>query len=236
MPAPRGDVVKKILVLEDEAYIRSFVMDNLRRAGYDLLEAANGQQALELLAGHEDVDAAVLDITVPDMDGFELCRQIRLQSKTMGLLLLVDRYQEMDKVTGLMTGGDDYVTKPFSSAELCARMDAVLRRIRGQSVSVAELLSSGPFILNVRNHTLEKLGQRIRLTLAEYAMVKLFLQNPGRALSREEILRGVWGRNYEGDAKIVDTNIRRLRIKLEDDPNEPAYITTVWGYGYQWEK
>lgn len=236
MPAPRGDVVKKILVLEDEAYIRSFVMDNLRRAGYDLLEAANGQQALELLAGHEDVDAAVLDITVPDMDGFELCRQIRLQSKTMGLLLLVDRYQEMDKVTGLMTGGDDYVTKPFSSAELCARMDAVLRRIRGQSVSVTELLSSGPFILNVRNHTLEKLGQRIRLTLAEYAMVKLFLQNPGRALSREEILRGVWGRNYEGDAKIVDTNIRRLRIKLEDDPNEPAYITTVWGYGYQWEK
>lgn len=228
--------MKKILILEDEDYIRSFVMDNLRRAGYDLLEAANGQQALELLAAHEDVDAAVLDITVPDMDGFELCRQIRLQSKTMGLLLLVDRYQEMDKVTGLMTGGDDYVTKPFSSAELCARMDAVLRRIRGQSVSVTELLSSGPFILNVRNHTLEKLGQRIRLTLAEYAMVKLFLQNPGRALSREEILHGVWGKNYEGDAQIVDTNVRRLRIKLEDDPNQPTYLTTVWGYGYQWEK
>lgn len=236
MSAPRGDTVKKILILEDEDYIRSFVMDNLRRAGYDLLEATNGQQALDLLAEHEDVDAAVLDITVPDMDGFELCRQIRLQSKTMGLLLLVDRYQEMDKVTGLMTGGDDYVTKPFSSAELCARMDAVLRRIRGQSVSVTELLSSGPFILNVRNHTLEKLGQRIRLTLAEYAMVKLFLQNPGRALSQEDILYGVWGKSYDGDIKIVDTSIRRLRIKLEDDPNRPTFITTVWGYGYQWEK
>lgn len=236
MSAPRGDTVKKILILEDEDYIRSFVMDNLRRAGYDLLEATNGQQALDLLAEHEDVDAAVLDITVPDMDGFELCRQIRLQSKTMGLLLLVDRYQEMDKVTGLMTGGDDYVTKPFSSAELCARMDAVLRRIRGQSVSVTELLSSGPFILNVRNHTLEKLGQRIRLTLAEYAMVKLFLQNPGRALSQEDILYGVWGKSYDGDIKIVDTSIRRLRIKLEDDPNQPTFITTVWGYGYQWEK
>lgn len=236
MSAPRGDTVKKILIMEDEDYIRSFVMDNLRRAGYDLLEATNGQQALDLLAEHEDVDAAVLDITVPDMDGFELCRQIRLQSKTMGLLLLVDRYQEMDKVTGLMTGGDDYVTKPFSSAELCARMDAVLRRIRGQSVSVTELLSSGPFILNVRNHTLEKLGQRIRLTLAEYAMVKLFLQNPGRALSREDILYGVWGKSYDGDIKIVDTSIRRLRIKLEDDPNRPTFITTVWGYGYQWEK
>ena len=228
--------MKKILILEDEDFIRAFVMDNLRRAGYELLEAANGQQALDLLSEHPDVDAAVLDITVPDMDGFELCRQLRLQSKSMGLLLLVDRNQEMDKVTGLMTGGDDYLTKPFSSAELCARMDAVLRRIRGQGVSVTELLSSGPFILNIRSHTLEKFGQRIRLTLAEYAMVKLFLQNPGRALSREEILRGVWGKSYEGDAKIVDTNIRRLRIKLEDDPNQPDYITTVWGYGYQWEK
>ena len=209
-------MVKKILVLEHEEYIRSFVVDALARAEYQIVLAEDGQTALQLLESQPDVDAAVLDISVPDMDGFELCRQLRGLSKSMGLLLLVDRSQEMDKVTGLMTGGDDYLTKPFSQAELCIRLDAVLRRIRGQSVSATELLSSGPFILNVHKRTLEKYGQRIRLTLAEYSMIKLFLQNPGRALSREEILHGVWGKSYEGDAKIVDMNVRRLRIKLED--------------------
>ena len=226
--------MKKVLILEDEENIRSFVVINLQRAGYVTVEAGTGQEALELLNENPDIDVAVLDIMLPDMDGFEVCRRIRATNKRMGIIMLTARAQEMDKVTGLMTGADDYVTKPFSPAELTARLDALVRRVRGDSVAVSELLTQGPFILNIRNRTLEKYGQRIRLTQVEYAIVKLFMQNPGRALSREEILASVWGREYEGELKIVDVNIRRLRIKLEDNPNIPSFITTVWGFGYKW--
>ena len=226
--------MKKILILEDEENIRSFVVINLQRAGYITVEAATGQEALDKLREHPDVDVAVLDIMLPDIDGFEVCRRIRATSKRIGIIMLTARTQEMDKVTGLMNGADDYVTKPFSPAELTARLDALVRRIRGDSVAASELLTQGPFVMNTRNRTLEKNGNRIRLTQVEYAIVKLFMQNPGRALSREEILSVVWGREYEGDLKIVDVNIRRLRIKLEDNPNLPVYVTTVWGYGYKW--
>ena len=226
--------MKKVLILEDEENIRSFVVINLQRAGYETLEAATGNEALEVLKDNPDVDVAVLDIMLPDIDGFEVCRRIRATNKRMGIIMLTARTQEMDKITGLMTGADDYVTKPFSPAELTARLDALVRRVRGDTVSVSELLSHGPFILNTRNRSLEKYGERIRLTQVEYAIVKLFMQHPGRALSREEILAAVWGREYEGELKIVDVNIRRLRIKLEDNPNNPSYITTVWGFGYKW--
>ena len=226
--------MKKILILEDEENIQSFVVINLQRAGYITVEAATGQEALDRLKEHPDVDVAVLDIMLPDIDGFEVCRRIRATSKRIGIIMLTARTQEMDKVTGLMNGADDYVTKPFSPAELTARLDALVRRIRGDSVAVSELLTQGPFVMNTRNRTLEKNGNRIRLTQVEYAIVKLFMQNPGRALSREEILAVVWGREYEGDLKIVDVNIRRLRIKLEDNPNLPVFVTTVWGYGYKW--
>jgi DNA-binding response OmpR family regulator len=227
-------MAKKVLVLEDESSIRSFIVINLQRAGYETLEAGTGNDALELLKENPDVDVAVLDIMLPDIDGFEVCRRIRANNKRMGIIMLTARTQEMDKITGLMTGADDYVTKPFSPAELTARLDALVRRVRGDSVSVSELLSHGPFILNTRNRSLEKYGERIRLTQVEYAIVKLFMQHPGRALSREEILAAVWGREYEGELKIVDVNIRRLRIKLEDNPNNPSFITTVWGFGYKW--
>jgi DNA-binding response OmpR family regulator len=148
--------------------------------------------------------------------------------------MLTARTQEMDKITGLMTGADDYVTKPFSPAELTARIDALYRRIGGGNAEEIIVLSQGPFVMNTRNHTLEKAGCRIRLTQVEYSILKLFMQNPGRALSREEILSAVWGRDYEGELKIVDVNIRRLRIKIEDDTANPTYITTVWGFGYKW--
>ena len=226
--------MKKVLILEDEENIRSFVVINLQRAGYETLEACNGYEALDLLKDNPDVDVAVLDIMLPDIDGFEVCRRIRANNKRMGIIMLTARTQEMDKITGLMTGADDYVTKPFSPAELTARLDALVRRVRGDTVSVSELLSHGPFILNTRNRSLEKYGERIRLTQVEYAIMKLFMQHPGRALSREEILAAVWGREYEGELKIVDVNIRRLRIKLEDNPNNPSFITTVWGFGYKW--
>ena len=226
--------MKKVLIMEDEENIRSFVVINLKRAGYEVLEAATGMQALERLQQHPDVGVAILDIMLPDIDGFEVCRRIRANNKQMGIIMLTARTQEMDKVTGLMTGADDYVTKPFSPAELTARIDALFRRLGGENGASSELLTQGPFAMNTRNHTLEKDGNRIRLTQVEYSIMKVFMQNPGRALSREDILSAVWGRDFEGDLKIVDVNIRRLRIKIEDDATSPTYITTVWGFGYKW--
>ena len=226
--------MKKVLILEDEVNIRSFVVINLRRAGYDVVEAGTGQEALDRIAENPDVGVAILDIMVPEIDGFEVCRRIRATDKQMGIIMLTARTQEMDKVTGLMTGADDYVTKPFSPAELTARIDALYRRIGGDSTANSELLTQGPFVMNTRNHTLEKAGNRVRLTQVEYSIMKLFMQNPGRALSREDILTTVWGRDYDGELKIVDVNIRRLRLKIEDDAQEPRYIATVWGTGYKW--
>ena len=226
--------MKKVLIMEDEVNIRSFVVINLKRAGYDVIEAGTGQEALDKLKDNPDIGVAILDIMLPDIDGFEVCRRIRATSKQIGIIMLTARTQEMDKVTGLMTGADDYVTKPFSPAELTARIDALFRRIGGDASIDDQVLAQGPFVMNTRNHTLEKSGNRVRLTQVEYAILKLFMQNPGRALSREEILSSVWGRDYEGELKIVDVNIRRLRIKIEDDTANPAYITTVWGYGYKW--
>ena len=226
--------MKKVLILEDELNIRSFVVINLKRAGYEVVEAGTGQEALDQLQKYPEIGVAILDIMLPDMDGFEVCRRIRATNKQMGVIMLTARTQEMDKITGLMTGADDYVTKPFSPAELTARIDALFRRLGGDISAPKEILAQGPFIMNTRNHTLEKNGNRVRLTQVEYAIVKLFMQNPGRPLSREDILATVWGRDYEGELKIVDVNIRRLRVKIEDDSTNPTYITTVWGLGYKW--
>ena len=226
--------MKKVLIMEDELNIRSFVVINLKRAGYDAIEAGNGQEALDAIAQTPDIGVAILDIMVPgDMDGFEVCRRIRASNKQMGIIMLTARTQEMDKVTGLMTGADDYVTKPFSPAELTARVDALMRRSGGGTVEAGEI-SQPPFLLNTRNRTLEKNGQRVKLTQVEYAIVKMFMENPGKALSREEILDAVWGHDYFGELKIVDVNIRRLRLKIEDNATNPIYITTIWGYGYKW--
>jgi len=226
--------MKKVLILEDEVNIRSFVVINLKRAGYNAIEAGTGQEALERLKENPDIGVAILDIMLPDIDGFEVCRRIRANNKQIGIIMLTARTQEMDKVTGLMTGADDYVTKPFSPAELTARIDALYRRLGAENSAEVEVLAQGPFVMNTRNHTLEKNGSRIRLTQVEYSILKLFMLNPGRSLSREEILSSVWGRDYEGELKIVDVNIRRLRIKIEDDTANPSYITTVWGFGYKW--
>jgi len=226
--------MKKVLILEDEINIRSFVVINLKRAGYDAIEAGTGQEALDKLRENPDIGVAILDIMLPDIDGFEVCRRIRANNKQIGIIMLTARTQEMDKVTGLMTGADDYVTKPFSPAELTARIDALYRRMGTDISGDDQILTRGPFVMNTRSHTLEKSGSRIRLTQVEHAILKLFMVNAGRALSREEILSNVWGRDYEGELKIVDVNIRRLRIKIEDDPTNPTYITTVWGFGYKW--
>jgi len=228
-------LLRKILVLEDEASIRSFVVINLKRAGYEVVEAETGAEAFELLRKHTDIKVAILDIMLPDTDGFEVCRKIRAADPQIGIIMLSAKTQEMDKVTGLMTGADDYVTKPFSPAELTARVDALLRR---SEVTFGQpdngIIVSGPFKLNTRNRTLEKQGTRIKITQVEYTIIKMFMDNPGKALSREDILNTVWGRDYFGEVKIADVNIRRLRIKIEDDPTNPQFITTLWGFGYKW--
>ncbi|MBR0312976.1 MAG: response regulator transcription factor [Oscillospiraceae bacterium] len=231
--------MKKVLVLEDESSIRSFIVINLGRAGYEVVEAETGEEALEKLSANPDTRVVLLDIMLPGIDGIEVCRRIRLTDPHIGIIMLSARSQEMDKVTGLMTGADDYMTKPFSPAELTARVDALLRRMGDAPAASAagtkstELVQP-PFRLNLTNRTLEKNGERVKLTQVEYAIVKLFMENKGKALSREEILDTVWGHGYFGEPKIVDVNVRRLRIKLEDDAQEPKFILTVWGFGYKW--
>ena len=227
--------MKKILVLEDEANIRSFVVINLRRSGYEPIEAENGTMALEKLKQNPDIVLALLDVMLPDIDGFEVCRRIRATGSKMGIIMLTAKSQEIDKVTGLMTGADDYVTKPFSPAELTARVDALVRRlgVEDEDRNSTEL-RSGPFVLSTRNRTLEKDGVRLKLTQIEYQLMKLFMENPDKAMSREDILASVWGKDFAGELKTVDVNIRRLRMKIESDPTEPEFLTTVWGYGYKW--
>ena len=217
--------MKKVLVLEDESSIRSFIVINLRRAGYEVIEAGTGEEALEMLQQHSDIRVALLDVMLPGIDGFEVCRRIRATNSRIGIIMLTARSQEMDKVTGLMTGADDYVTKPFSPAELTARVDALMRRSGGSMEEHSGEISQPPFLLNTRNRTLEKNGKPVKLTQVEYSIMRMFM----------EILDLVWGRDYFGELKIVDVNIRRLRLKIEDNATNPTFISTVWGYGYKWD-
>ena len=228
--------MKKVLVLEDEDSIRSFVVINLRRAGFEPVEAATGQAALEALRADPEIRVALLDVMLPDIDGFEVCRRIRAEGNRVGIIMLSARGQEMDKITGLVSGADDYVTKPFSTAELTARIDALYRRTGEEPVQrPTEELRQGPFLLNTRTRVLERSGERVKLTQIEYNLMLLFMQNPGQPLAREELLERVWGKDFDGDDKVVDVNIRRLRIKLEEDSTAPQYLHTVWGFGYRWD-
>ena len=231
--------MKRILVCEDEASIREFVVINLKRSGYEVVEAGSGEEALKKFDEDRDgIDMALLDIMLPGMDGFAVCRELRQRSESMGIIMLTARTQEMEKVGGLMMGADDYVTKPFSPSELVARVDALQRRVAAvrarNEVNYLEELHSGDFILNLRSRTLKKRGQPVELTQVEFQIMEYFFTNPDKALSRTDILTRVWGEEYFGEEKIVDVNIRRLRMKIEDTPSEPRYILTVWGLGYKW--
>ncbi|MCI8622298.1 MAG: response regulator transcription factor [Provencibacterium sp.] len=229
--------MKKILVVEDEDVIREFVVINLKRAGYDVTDVPNGEEALRIFEEQNGAfDVALLDIMMPGIDGFQVCKEIRRRSSSIGIILLSAKSQEMDKVSGLMMGADDYVTKPFSPTELVARVDAIHRRVTMVAGRAEEnsVLSSGPFVLNLKSRSLHKNGQEIDLTQVEFQIMEFFMSNPGSALERGEILNKVWGEGYFGDVKIVDVNIRRLRMKIEDKPSEPQYLVTVWGFGYKW--
>ena len=230
-------MTKRILVCEDEDAIREFVVINLRRAGYDVVDVPNGEEALRVYGENKgEFGLALLDIMMPGIDGFTVCKRLREQDKSIGIIMLSAKSQEMDKVNGLMLGADDYVTKPFSPMELVARVDAVFRRVN-MAATIPEPeneLRSGPFLLNVRSRSLTKDGRRIDLTQVEFQLMEHFLRNPNVALDRSSLLATVWGDSYFGDDKIVDVNMRRLRMKIEDEPSKPKFLTTVWDFGYKW--
>ena len=232
--------MKRILVCEDEDVIRDFVVINLKRAGYDVVDVNCGEKALEVFNEENgNFDIALLDIMMPGIDGFQVCKALRKKSSTLGIIMLSAKSQEMDKVSALMIGADDYMTKPFSPSELTARIDAIYRRVSmsyNQEEERAATIESGPFVLNLKSRTVSKNGVPIDLTQVEYQILEYFMNNKNTALDRSSILNHIWGESYYGDDKIVDVNIRRIRLKIEDEPSNPQYIMTIWGYGYKWHE
>lgn len=228
--------MKRILIAEDEKSIREFIVINLKRSGFEVVEADNGETALQLYDEYNGAfDIALLDIMMPGVDGLEVCKQLRQKSNTIGIIILTAKTQEMDKVTGLLVGADDYVTKPFSPSELMARVDAIYRRVTinrefaEKNKDKGSVITLGEFSLDIRSRSLTKRGVQIELTQVEFQIMEFFFNHPNTALERSEILNHVWGNMYYGDDKVVDVNIRRLRMKLEDDPSSPHHLTTIWG-------
>jgi DNA-binding response OmpR family regulator len=227
----------KILVVEDEDSIRELIILNLEMARYEVVGAANAEDALKLfLQCPETYSCAILDIMLPGMNGITLCENIRAASKAVGIVMLSAKSLEADKIEALSIGADDYMTKPFSISELKARIEALCRRVKRTRTNNEEegKLQSGNFTLDSKSRVLLKNNKLIELTQVEFQIMELFFKNSGIAMVREKILEGVWGNNYFGDVKIVDVNIRRLRMKIEDDAGNPQHILTVWGYGYRW--
>lgn len=221
----------RVLVCEDERPIRELLAINLKRYGYEVFEAVSGEEALQVFDETPDIELALLDLMLPKMDGFAVCEALRERDASMGIVMLTARAQESEKVKALKLGADDYVTKPFSPSELAARLEALERRI---SRSKSSVLRSGEFVLDLRTHTLKKSEKPIELTQVEFQLMQCFLENQGRPLSRVDILHRVWGEEYFGEEKIVDVNIRRLRMKIESSASDPRHIVTVWGTGYCW--
>ena len=227
----------RILVVEDEDNIGEVIELNLALAGHSVIRVSSGEAAVDIVnSDDKGFDIALLDIMLPGMNGVELCDYIRSNDDGIGIIMLSAKSQEQDKVAALSTGADDYITKPFGVNELQARISALMRRMnkREKTAVKDDLLVSGPFSLNLSSRVLTKRDVVIDLTSVEFSIMELFFKNEGVALTREKILEGVWGENYYGDIKIVDVNIRRLRMKIEEDPSSPEYIVTVWGFGYRW--
>ncbi len=234
----------RVLVCEDEDSIRELIILNLKMGkdylerDYEVVAVSTGEEALQTFAQENgNFDIVLLDVMLPGIDGFTVCKRLR-EVSNVGIIMLTAKAQEMDKVNALYDkGADDYMTKPFAPSELLARMCALCRRLHESSTKPEEelLLKSGPFVVNLKSRSLTKNGEPIALTDSEYKIILYFLRNKNTALDRASILVNIWGENYYGYSKIVDVNIRRLRMKIEDDPSDPKYILTIWGYGYKWE-
>ncbi|NEU29244.1 response regulator transcription factor [bacterium LRH843] len=223
-----------VLVIEDEPSIRKFIVFNLKHSMFEVIEAGTGKEAFEYLT-KQQVDFVILDIMLPDMDGFTICETIRTDYPSLPIIILSARGQDMDKITGLELGADDYLIKPFNPLELIARVRSVLRRTRMDRTE-DDFIRCGPFTLDKRSKKITKLHQPLQLTQREYKLMELFMIRKNEALSRDDLLNHVWGKNYFGDVKTVDVHIRRLREKIEDQPSTPQFIETVWGFGYRFQE
>lgn len=229
--------MNRVLVVEDEKSIGSFISLNLRHSGYDVIETDTGEKALDELRRDPRIRMILLDVMLPGINGFEVCHRIRESNPDIGIIILTAKIQEEDKVRGLKTGADDYITKPFSPAEMLARVQAVLRRMdlerkkRDQNNGV---IRSSLFTLSLNDEQFYRGDELIELTPTEFELVKVLMENENKLLSRRALLESVWGKNFVGDMKIIDVNIRRIRQKIEDNPSSPQYIATHWGKGYIW--
>jgi len=227
----------KILICEDEGSIRAFLKINFERNGFSVVEAESGEEALRLTE-LEKPHVVVLDIMLPGIDGYEVCRRLRESHPNIGIIMLTAKGQDTDKIVGLERGADDYVVKPFNPTEFILRTKALIRRLEEAKgiKDEGQLLESKGFVMDKYSQTLKKGQEFIELTPKEFAIMKIFLENEGKAFSRDELLNLVWGCDFIGDPKIVDVNMRRLRAKIEDSPSDPQFIETVWGTGYRWGK
>lgn len=233
--------MRTILVAEDEKSIRELISLNLKIAGFDVLEASDGDLAIDLYNENADeIDIAILDVMMPGSDGFEVCKQIRTKSANVGIIFLTAKTQENDKINGFKCGADDYVSKPFSPSELVARVETLYRRVEYSKEILASALGDtitiGDFSLDLKRHSVTCNGEEIELTQTEFQILECFFTAPGASIDRKYILDKVWGVPYYGDDKVVDVNIRRLRLKLEENPSSPRHLVTVWGQGYCWKE
>jgi len=224
----------KILLVEDEESIRGFLKINLERNGFKVIEAETGEEGIKI-AFIEKPELAILDVMLPGIDGFQVCNKLRSEYKKMGIIMLTAKGQDIDKIMGLEYGADDYIIKPFNPLEVVLRVKAILRRINSENNVQDSKLESGEFIIDLYAQKLLKNDIELDVTPKEYMLMKLFIENPNKAFTRDELLNMVWGYNFFGDPKIIDVNIRRLRYKIEKDASNPRYIETVWGLGYRWK-
>lgn len=228
-------VSNKILIVEDEENIRKFVRINLERNGFTVLEAETGEEGIDIVR-NESIDVVVLDIMLPGIDGFEVCKTLREEFPKIGIIMLTAKSQDIDKIMGLEYGTDDYMVKPFNPMELVLRIKSIIRRMETNTLEGSNMIVYPPFKIDTYSRKFYRGKDEIELTPTEYSIIKLFMKNPGKAFNRDEILNLVWGHDFFGDSKIVDVNIRRLRSKIEEDSSNPYYIETVWGVGYRWRE
>ena len=224
----------KILLVEDEEPIRKFVKINLEREGYTVFEAGSGEEGIDI-ARSKQPQIVVLDIMLPGVDGFAVCKVLRKEFPNLGLIMLTAKAEDYDKIMGLQYGTDDYLTKPFNPTELTLRIKSLERRLEPEEENDENYIIQEPFKLDYYQRKFYKNDEEIELTPTEYQIMKIFMENPKKAMNRDEILKIVWGNDFIGDSKIVDVNIRRLRAKIEENPAKPEYIETVWGLGYRWQ-
>ena len=226
----------KILLVEDEESIRGFLRINFQRENFQVIECESGEEGVRK-ALIEKPDIAILDVMLPGMNGFEVCQKLRESFPRMGIIMLTAKGEDMDKIMGLQFGADDYVLKTFNPLEITLRVKALIRRLEGISEeNNSDCIEVDNFKLDLYSQSLYKENVEIDVTPKEFLLMKIFMQNPGKAFTRDELLNLVWGIDFFGDPKIVDVNIRRLRSKIEDNSSKPKYIETVWGTGYRWKR